>query len=338
MTDTKRPPMRPSPGAGSAPKPPSRMTLGAVRKGLRPAPDRILLVGTEGIGKSTFAADAPAPIFLAAEDGVRHLDVASFPEPHSFGEVLDAVRTLAAEPHEFRTLVVDTVDWIEPLIWQDVCQRNGWRSIEDPGYGKGYAVALEDWRRFLAACDYLRTQRGMEIILLAHAAVKPFSNPAGQDYSRYECKLAKAAAALVREWCDANLFAVHEEFVQEAKGLTRAKGVSTGRRVLKTVRTAAWDAKNRHGLPEELPLDYAAYAEARAAGQPASPEALTVEIQQLVERLGMTDEGRAAVGARLHGAMGDTAKLAVLANTLRERLAQKQEATPAGEATTTEAQ
>jgi hypothetical protein len=299
------------------------MQLGAIRTGLRPAPDRILLVGTEGIGKSTFAAAAPSPIFLAAEDGVRHLNVASFPEPQTFGEVLDALRALAGEEHSFRTVVIDTVDWIEPLIWADVCTRNGWPNIEHPGYGKGYAVALEDWRKLLLALDHLRNAKQMEIILLAHAAVRAFSNPAGLDYSRYECKLAKAAAALVREWCDANLFAVHEEFVSEAKGLARAKGISTGRRVLKTERTAAWDAKNRHGLPAELPLDYAAYAEARAAGQPASPEALTAEIQALVEQLAPPEKARAEIGVRLAAAAGDATKLAQLANVLRERVNQK---------------
>lgn len=326
MTSTTRPPARPNSGAAPAApatRPPSRMQLGAVRKGLRPAPDRILLVGTEGIGKSTFAAGAPSPIFLAVEDGVRHLDVASFPEPKNFAEVLDALRSLATEQHEFKTVVIDTVDWVEPLIWADVCERNGWATIETPGYGKGYAVALEDWRRLLVALDRLRNVKGMEIILLAHATVKSFSNPAGPDYSRYECKLAKASSELIRQWCDANLFAVHEEFVQEGKGLTRAKGVSTGRRVIKTQRTAAWDAKNRHGLPEELALDYAEYAAARAAGQPASPDALRAEVATLVEQLHPADAARTAIGERVKAAGDDTSALARLVNTLREKVTEK---------------
>ncbi|MEZ6008797.1 MAG: ATP-binding protein [Planctomycetota bacterium] len=112
------------------------MKLDAVRRGVRPAADRVLLVGTEGVGKSTFAADAPSPIFLAAEDGIRHLDVASFPEPTSFADVMDAIRTLQTEPHEFQTLVIDTIDWVEPLVFEAVCQQNGWTTIEDPGYGR----------------------------------------------------------------------------------------------------------------------------------------------------------------------------------------------------------
>jgi len=313
-----------SPPAQAQAARPSRMTLAGVKTGIRVAPDRILLVGTEGVGKSTFAASAPSPIFIAAEDGLRHLDVASFPEPETFAEILDAIRVLVTEEHPYKTLVLDTVDWIEPIVWRSVCQRNGWSNIEEPGYGKGYAVALEDWRKLLAALDYLRNTKGMEVILLAHATVKNFKNPAGADFDRYECKLQKLASALVREWCDANLFAIYEEFVKEGKGLTRAKGVSTGARVIKTTRTAAWDAKNRHGLPEELPLDYQAYVEARALGRPSSPEALTAQIQQLVEQLGPTNEAREAIAARVTAAGGDSNKLAQIVNRLNEELAKKQ--------------
>jgi len=299
------------------------MALGTVRKGVRPAPDRILLVGTEGIGKSTFGAAAPSPIFIAAEDGVRHLDVASFPEPKTFGEVLDALRVLASEPHEYRTVVLDTLDWIEPLIWNDVCARNGWESIETPGYGKGYGVALEEWRKLLVALDYLRTAKNMEIILLAHASIRSFSNPAGHDYSRYECKLQKSAAALLREWCDVNLFAVHEEFVSEGKGLAKSKAVSTGLRLLKTERTAAWDAKNRHGLPPELPLDYAAYAEARSKGQPASPDALREEIARATAALAPDEKGAKWIADQQSACKDDPVRLAALLNVIRTKVAAK---------------
>ena len=81
---------RAAPAPGTAPPGNGRMKLDAVRRGVRPAPDRILVVGTEGVGKSTFASEAPAPIFIAAEDGIRHLAVASFPEPTSFADVMDA--------------------------------------------------------------------------------------------------------------------------------------------------------------------------------------------------------------------------------------------------------
>jgi hypothetical protein len=270
--------------AGTSPPGSGRMKLSAVHRGVRSAPDKTLLTGVEGIGKTTWGSEAPAPIFIATEDGIRHLDVASFPEPQSFQDVLDAVRTLTTEPHEFKTVVFDTIDWVEPLIHDAVCQSNGWKTLEDPGYGRGPAVALVEWRKLLAALDRLRAERGMEIILLAHATIRTFSNPAGSNYDRYELKLQRSAAALVKEWTDANLFAIHEDFIQDPKE-RKSKAFSTGRRVVHTERTSAWDAKNRHGLPPELPLSYAEYAAARAAGQPADPKVLRREADALVARL-----------------------------------------------------
>lgn len=261
--------------------------LSEVRTGIRPAPDRVMLVGVEGVGKSTFGASAPNPVFIAPEDGVRHLDVASFPEPKAFSDVMAAVAALTSEPHSFETCVIDTLDWLEPLVWADICQKRGWLDregkpdIEKPGYGKGYVAANDLWRSLLGALDGLRNARGVEIILIAHAAIKTFSNPTGADFSRYEPKLQRGASALCKEWADAVLFATYEDFVREEKGMTKAKGVSTGRRVIHTTRNAAWDAKNRHNLPEELPLSYEDYAEARTAGVPASAEALLDEARSL---------------------------------------------------------
>lgn len=275
----------------------TEMTLANVRRGVRPAPDRILLVGTEGIGKSTFAACAPKPIFIAAEDGIRHLDVASFPEPKTLEDVTGALAELATESHEFETLAIDTVDWLEPLIIDHTCRLNGWANIEAPGYGKGYVAALSEWRSFLATLERVRRERGMEIILLAHAQIRNFANPAGDDYARYECKLHKGAAALLKEWTDANLFACHEEFVSEKDG--KSKGVSTGKRLLHTERTAAWDAKNRHNLPAEIELSYAAYAAAREAGRPRPVSELRAEAESLIEQLTLTDDQMEKVRAGL---------------------------------------
>ena len=253
-----------------------------------PRPDRILLMGTEGVGKTTWAASSVSPIFICAEDGIPlTLDsVPRFPSPSSFSDVQAAVMTLLMEKHEYKTLVIDTVDWLEPMIWSELCERNKWLddhgnpNIEKPGYGKGYVAATGEWRGFLESLETLRHKTGMEIVLLAHASIKNFANPAGEDYSRYECKLHKGAAALLKEWCDSILFAVYEEVVTD-----KHKGISTGRRVVHTERTAAWDAKNRHGLPKELPLDYQDYSEARKKHQPASMEKLNEEAAVLLRAL-----------------------------------------------------
>lgn len=283
-----------APRANGAPNaaPPSRMTLASIRREVTPQPDRVLLTGTEGVGKTTFAADAPNPVFICAEDGLPPVlgEVPRFPTPESLSDVQEAIRTLVREDHDFRTLVIDTVDWLEPLVWQKVCTENGWKDIEAPGYGKGYVAAAEEWRKLLSALDVLRKKKGMEVILLAHASIRTFQNPAGGDYSRYECKLNKNAAALLKEWVDTNLFAIHEEFVQVKNGKETRKGVSTGRRVVHTERTAAWDAKNRYALPSELPLNYADYAAARAAAQPADPKELRLEAEALLSELQLSED------------------------------------------------
>jgi len=135
--------------------PPKRMTLTNVSKGKIAKPVRVLLFGVEGVGKTTFASKAPRPIFLGPEDGSSELDVERFPEPHSWPEILEAVDTLTAESHEYQTLVVDTLDWIEPFCWAQVCTKPDDKGIlhdqiEDFGFGKGYNKALDEWRVFLS--------------------------------------------------------------------------------------------------------------------------------------------------------------------------------------------
>ena len=264
---------------------PTRMSLDRIKSGRQVRPDRIVLAGTEGVGKSTWAAAAEKPIFLAAEDGIGHLDVASFPEPRTLDEVLEAIRELRLEDHAYRTFVVDTVDWIEPMVFRTVCTRNSWKDIEEPGYGKGYTIALDEWRKIIADLDALRAEKGMEIILIAHTQIKMFSNPAGPDYSRFELNINRQASALIKQWADSVLFACYEEQVKKDKGEMKAKGISTGHRIVHTERRAAWDAKNRHYLPEVLPLDYQEYANARAAEQPDTPEALATELDHLIAQL-----------------------------------------------------
>jgi len=305
----------------------SRMTLGSVRSSRREAPDRILLVGTEGIGKSTFASDAPSPIFIAAEDGIRELDVQTFPQPETFSDVIDAVETLTRDQHEHKTLVIDTIDWVEPLVWDELCKRHNWDTIESPGYGKGYTEAVGEWRRLLAALERLRAKRGMEIILLAHAQIKIFSNPAGDDYSRYECKLHRGTASLLKEWTDTNLFAVHEEFVSKrSKKDVKGKGVSTGKRILHTERSSAWDAKNRRGLPPTIPLSYTDYAAARAAGVPADPAKLEAEAFELLDALEMSSDEKDKINEWVIKNRGNAVALAKGVNRLRAKLAAREEA------------
>ena len=308
----------------SAPAAPSRMSLAAVTRGRIEAPLRVLLVGVEGVGKSTFGAAAPAPIFLASEDGTAQLDIARFPQPQTWAEVIDAVRVLATEAHEYQTLVVDTLDWLEPLIWKFICERDGKASIEDYGYGKGHVAALDEWRRFLAALERLRKAKSMTVVLLAHAQIRPFKNPEGEDYDRFELKLNAKAGGLIKEWTDCNLFANHETYAVEKKGRTR--GVSSGARVIHTQRRAAWDAKNRHDLPEQLPLSWEDFAEAIAAHRPADPAKLREAIAANVAKLG--DEAVTKWVAE-KAPTADAAALAKINDRLTAKLAEKEQANAA---------
>lgn len=248
-------------------KPQSRMAFANVRTGvIKNHPRRVLLYGPEGIGKSTFAMGAPKPIFLCPEDGTAQLDIARFPEPHSWSDVHEAIDACKRDEHPYETLVVDTLDWIEPLVWESICKRDGKRNIEDYGYGKGYVAALDEWRKLVHALDGLRAAKRMNVVLLAHSLVKTFKNPEGEDYDRYNLKIHEKAAGLFKEWVDACLFANYETFVDKSGG-GRAKGIAGGARVVHTERRAAWDAKNRYGLPEQLPLSWADFDVACGAGE-----------------------------------------------------------------------
>jgi hypothetical protein len=264
------------------------MKLSSISRGKIAAPMRILIFGQEGVGKSTFGANAPSPVFLGAEDGTGHLDVHRFPTPATWQDVLDSIRTLTTETHDFKTLVLDSADWIEPLVWQHLCTKNNKPSIEDigGGFGKGYVAAADEWRILLAALEGLRKARGMHVVTIAHSTIKPFKNPDGPDFERYELKLDKRASGILKEWHDAVLFASHETLTNKDERTKRVKGVSTGARVLHTVRTAAYDAKNRYSLPERLPLSWQDFARAIEAQRPGDPAALTAEIKRKGTEIG----------------------------------------------------
>ncbi|WP_426751760.1 ATP-binding protein [Myxococcus sp. Y35] len=299
----------PPPKPAASP-PPSRMSLGALVKGKRSSPVRVVLYGVEGIGKSTFGADAPGAVFLGAEDGTDHLDVTRFPSPESWQEILDAVRVLTLEQHDYQTLVVDTLDWAEPMLWDFICKRDGFANIEAYGYGKGYSAALDEWRVFLAALDRLRKAKAMNVILLAHSQIRPFKNPEGEDFDRYELKLHAKAGGLIKEWAEHVLFANYETFAAKDSKTKRVRGVSTGARLVYTQRTAAYDAKNRGDLPESMPLSWADFAAALASHQPADPRALEAAIREKTARLSEEDRGKAL--AAIERAAGDAVKLAKL--------------------------
>jgi len=242
-----------------------------VHSGRRHSPPRLLIYGTEGIGKSTTAAGAPSPIFIPTEDGLDQIDCASFPLADTLADVQTALQALIQEEHDFETVVLDSVDWLERLIWDSLCEQYGVTSIEkvDGGYAKGYTHALTPWRAILNDLNTLRSQRGMCVILLAHAKVEKFEDPEQPAYDRYSPRLHKHATALITEWVDAVLFATRKIITKtEEAGFNRTRttaaglGKDGGERILRCVGSPACVAKNRYGLPAELALSWPAVMQA----------------------------------------------------------------------------
>ena len=251
--------------------------LARVQRGRTPKPPRLLVYGTEGIGKSTFAAGAPRPVFVQTEDGLDEIACDKFPLATTYDEVLAALAGLRAEPHEYETVVIDSLDWLERMIWDKVCQESGAKSIEkaDGGYAKGYTHALTYWREVVEHLNALRNTRGMVVVLIAHAKVEKFEDPESSPYDRYSPRLHKHASALVSEWCDAVLFATRKVRTQtedagfgRKRTIAHALGKDGGERVLRTVGGPSCIAKNRYGLTEDLPLSWAAFVAALSNHQP----------------------------------------------------------------------
>lgn len=254
------------------------ISLASISKTTRNSlPPRVVVHGPQKVGKSTFAAGAYNPIFIALEDGLSGIETSAFNggQPlSSFEDVMQAIDSLTA-PNDFGTVVVDSLDWLEPLVWAHACKRNGWTSIEQPGYGKGYIEANADWRRFFDALNDLRINYGKAIVLIAHSQVKRFEAPDLEAFDRYELKLQKGPLGLAVEWADIIGFAQEETAIKkESTGFnTRSRGVSTGRRVLHVNAKPSFIAGNRYGMPNTIDLTWSALMEAMTASTTTAADA-----------------------------------------------------------------
>lgn len=252
------------------------ISLNSISKTKRAAqPPRVVIHGPHGVGKSTLGASAYAPIFLPLEDGLSGLEVDAFPQLTTWAEVREALRVLAEEEHAFGTGVVDSLDWLEPIIWTEVCRKHDKPSIEAFGYGKGYMEALPLWREFLDSLDRLRA-RGMATILISHSEIKRFDAPDSDPYDRYQIKLHKGAGALVQEWADVIGFANFETAIKKQDngfGAAKSRGIGTGRRLLHVIERPAYVAKNRYNMPDTLPLEWGALVAAIQGNTTTAPAA-----------------------------------------------------------------
>lgn len=233
-----------------------------ITHGVISRPQKVLIYGPEGIGKTTLASQFPSPLFVDVEGGSSHIDVPRLPQPDSWQMLLDEVTWVRDYPEECGgTLVVDTLDWAEKLCIRHVCGAKNWKGIEDPGYGRGFTYVVEEFGKLLNLLSEVN-ERGLNVCVTAHAQIVKFEQPdeAGA-YDRWGLKLVdgkKASnAALVKEWADAVLFCDWKTIViaKDKDGKT-ARATGGRNRVMRCTHAATWDAKNRWGLPDEAPMEW----------------------------------------------------------------------------------
>lgn len=220
---------------------------------------KVVLYGVEGIGKSTFASQFPNPIFIDTEGSTANMNVQRMDKPTSWQMLIDEVNYIK-QTQMCNTLVIDTADWAETLANQAVIASDvNAHSIEDFGYGKGYTMVKEKFGKLLNLLSEL-TEIGINVVITAHADIKKFEKPDEMGaFDRYQLKLSKQCAPLLKEWADMVLFANYETTIITDSN-TKSKKATGGKRVMFTTHHPAWDAKNRHGLPDQLPFEFGTIA------------------------------------------------------------------------------
>lgn len=346
----------PRPSASQPPKAkPAASRLGLVKKGRVVDGVRIVIYGPNGVGKTTLAADAEDPIFLDIEGSSKNLDVPRYPfsdgdfRPTSFPQVMDALNDLLANEHSFKTVVVDTADRLEQLLWSFILERDSERSnrnksgrklenIEDYGYGKGKGIALDEWAKFCARLDDLVSRRKMNVVILSHSMTRTFRSVDSEDWDRYQLAIDEKAGGFLKGWADATGFFYFDERggkLDPGDKTERARGYSSGRRLLRFARTATIDAKTRLPLPDEVEVSvdhpWAPLAAAIEQAHAAGPADLVRMINAQIARIGDADLG-ARVAAAVAKSGNDVPRLHRFLNDLRARpIAGEPEASDSGD-------
>nr|DAR73108.1 MAG TPA: AAA domain protein [Caudoviricetes sp.] len=254
-----------------------------ITRGRQAKAQRVIIYGTEGIGKSTLASQFPNPLFIDTEGSTSNMDVARMDKPTSWIMLMNQIAFVKANPTVCDTLIVDTIDWAEALATEFVCSLHGKVGVEDFGYGNGYTYVREEFGRFLNKLQEI-VDLGIHVVLTAHAQIRKFEQPDEfGSYDRYELKLGKKTtsqtAPLVKEWGDIILFCNYKTIVM--KNESKKNKAQGGQRVMYTTHTPSWDAKNRFGLPEELPMEYQAIAHIfNKQHKQVAPQAQTVQTVQ----------------------------------------------------------
>lgn len=232
------------------------MILSAVQQSKRAPYEKVLLYAPEGWGKSTWGSKAERPIFLSTEDGLRSVAVDMFPEPRTWQDMFDAIETLRTENHDYKTLVIDTIDWAEHLCHAHLLKTHNETSVEKlgGGFGKWVMMVFEEFKRLIVPINRLCEEKQMNAVLLSHMEIKPYNNPTGENYDRFRPKLSKDVAGFLKEWAGAVLFGTYDVAVDVKSGQRKGKAYGQDR-IIHTNYMAAFDAKNRHNLPDPISAD-----------------------------------------------------------------------------------
>jgi hypothetical protein len=240
------------------------ISLKDLRKVRATLPPRILIYGEPGVGKTSLSASFPSPVFLQIEDGTpADVELVSFGKLDTFAQVMDALASLYQEPHDFKTLVLDSISELQRLVFAETCNRgddkgNKKNNIEDFGYGKGYVYAQRIWQEILDGVNALRRDLGMTVILIAHSTIERFDDPENTSYNRWAIDLNGKSLGMIERDMDA-IFLVKRGVTvkKEDQGFKKERAVADGGSTvfIHTEGRAAFDAKNRYNLPPKIKFD-----------------------------------------------------------------------------------
>ena len=260
-------------------------------------PERVTIYGTEGIGKSTLASCFPKPLFIDTEGSTEQLEISRTKKPLSWTALKDQVKEIAKDPMGYKTLVIDSIDWAERLCIQHVCAESQNNSIEDFGWGKGYVVVGEEFAKLLDLLSEVQN-KGLHIVMVAHSHIKRFELPDEVGgFDRYEMKLGRQTTPLIKEYCSLILFCNYKTIIVKTDGKNKPQG---GQRVMYTTHHNCWDAKNRHGLPDEVPMKIDSIAHLLSVLNTDQTEALPEIVQRSLEVGAYSENTLAKIGVEVN--------------------------------------